>query len=396
MRRKISVALAVLAVMQGAASAQQGPSPALRPPNIPNARGTDSGLGPACGQLTAYGQRQPAGPPATPYGRGSPTPGPAAALPTYAAPAPPRAESNLGASGAESRGIITPDAPLLPYRFVDPPQPPRGTPGFANVTSVALRKNGRLLAFQRLPMFQLLEYDADGQLMRNINPNMVARPHGLRVDRDDNIWITDQQCNTVMKLSPDGEVLMTLGTPGGAGNWDEAKGAHLFNQPTDIAIAPNGDIIVTTGHGVANPRVVRFDRTGRFITSWGITHADGSVPLIHTVVVSPKGELYVGDREAKLIRVFTMDGQPLREIQMTNLVCALFVDAKNQLWMSSGQDGIIMRLDWNGKVLGRIGQVGFGANDFGEAHFMTVSTDGDTIYVGDNVNNDIKKLQRIK
>jgi len=260
---------------------------------------------------------------------------------------------------------------------------------------VALRENGRLLAFQRLPMFQLMEYSDDGRLLRTISSNIAARPHGLRIDKSDNIWITDLQCNVIKKLNANGEVLMTIGTSGKAGNWDEAKGERVFNQPTDVAFAANGDIFVTTGHGVPNPRVVRFGKNGKFITSWGVVHADGSIPLLHTVVISPKNEVYVGDREAKIIRVFDIDGKPLREIQMTNLVCALFVDANNGLWMSTGQDGIILRLDWNGKILGWIGQVGYGENDFGEAHFMTVSRDKRFIYVGDNVNNDIKKLERV-
>jgi len=401
--RTIGLTAFLFVLSVSATSAQQQPQPPqpsqnlkpLRPPNVPNARGTDSGPGPACDMLTAYGEVQPHGPPALPYGRGSPTPGPVPPMPFYGSPQPAPPNSNLGASGADLRNIVIPDAPKLNYRFVEPPQPPRGTARFANVTSVALRENGRLLAFQRLPMFQLMEYSDDGRLLRTISSNIAARPHGLRIDKSDNIWITDLQCNVIKKLNANGEVLMTIGTSGKAGNWDEAKGERVFNQPTDVAFAANGDIFVTTGHGVPNPRVVRFGKNGKFITSWGVVHADGSIPLLHTVVISPKNEVYVGDREAKIIRVFDIDGKPLREIQMTNLVCALFVDANNGLWMSTGQDGIIMRLDWNGKILGWIGQVGYGENDFGEAHFMTVSRDERFIYVGDNVNNDIKKLERV-
>jgi sugar lactone lactonase YvrE len=72
------------------------------------------------------------------------------------------------------------------------------------------------------------------------------------------------------------------------------------------------------------------------------------------------------------------------------------VDAKDQLWMTTGQNGMVLRLDWDGKVLGRIGREGFGANDFGEAHYMTMTPDGGTIYVSDTVNNDIKKLSLVK
>jgi DNA-binding beta-propeller fold protein YncE len=340
---------------------------ALRPPNIPNPRGTDSGAGPACDQLTAYGQVQPAGPAATGYGAASPTPGPGIAMPTYAAPVAPRPDSTLGAGGMATRGTVVPNVPVLPYRYVPAPQPPRGTPAFANVNSVGLLKNGRVIVNQRMPMYQVLEYTPDNRLMRNLNPNMVSRPHGMRIDAQDNIWLTDQQCHVVIKMNASGDVLQVLGTPGQAGAWDEAKGQHLFNQPTDLAFAPNGDVFVSVGHGAADPMVVRFDRNGRYVTSWSMKHASPTQVVIHTIAVNARtNEIYVGDREINTIRVFDANGKPLREIKMTNLICGLYVDAKNQLWMTTGMDGMVLKLDWNGKILGRIGQSGFGANDFGD------------------------------
>jgi sugar lactone lactonase YvrE len=382
------IAQAPLAHAQGAAA----PRP-LRPPNLPNPRGTDSGAGPACENLTTYGEMQPPGPPAVPYGKGAPPPGPAPALPPMAQAHPAGPDSLLGAAGIDVRGVIIPDAPQLPYRFVPAPQPPRGTAGFANVNGVGLLKNGSLVVNQRLPMYQTLVYDGSGRLLRNLDPNMISRPHGMRVDPDDNIWMTDQQCNTVVKMNAAGDVLMRLGTSGRAGTWNEAKGERLFNQPTDIAFAPNGDVLISTGHGGPDPRIVRFDKNGKFITTWSLAHADGSSALIHTLVVNAKGEVYAGDREAKVLRVFDLNGKPLRDVPMKQLICGLYIDAKNQLWMTTGMDGMVLRLDWDGKVLGRLGTAGFGAYEFGEAHYMTISPDGRTMYVSDTVNNDIKKLQ---
>lgn len=292
-----------------------------------------------------------------------------------------------------TRGTVIPDAPQLPYQFMDAPNPPSGTAGFANVNGVGLLKNGHLIVNQRLPMYELLEYDQNNRLIRNIDPNLISRPHGMRIDKDDNIWVTDQQCNMVVKLNPGGEVLLVLGTSGKAGTWDEAKGDHLFNQPTDIAFAPNGDVLVSTGHGGPDPRIVRFDKTGKFITTWSLKHPDGSPALIHTLVVNAKGEVWAGNREVNTIRVFDLNGKPLREIKMKNLICGFYVDAKDQLWMTTGMDGMVFRLDWNGKILGYVGKSGFSAHEFGEAHYMTMSPDGKTMFVGDTVNNDIKKLQ---
>jgi len=159
-------------------------------------------------------------------------------------------------------------------------------------------------------MFQLLEYDGDGRLTRSLDPNLVSRPHGMRVDPNDNIWVTDQQCNIVVKVAPSGEVLLTLGTRGKAGTWDEAKGEHLFNQPTDVAFGPRGDVFVATGHGGPDPRVLRFDKTGRYITSWSLKHEDGSSAVIHTLVVNSRGEVWAGDREVKKMRVSIQTGNP--------------------------------------------------------------------------------------
>jgi DNA-binding beta-propeller fold protein YncE len=389
----LGVASTANALAQDAPAAPVAPR-AIRAPDVPNPPGTDSGNGPACSKLTAYGSIQPPGPPAVPYGAGAPAPAPVAA-PVYAPPNPARQNSNLGASNMEARGIVTPDVPVLPWQFVEPPQPPSGSAGFANVNSVQLLKNGRLIVNQRMPMYQWMEYDAGGRLMRVFDPDLVGRPHGMRIDSHDNIWVTDQQCNVVMKLNSQGEVLLTLGTVGKAGTWDEAKGDHLFNQPTDIAFAPNGDIFVSNGHGGPDPRVLRFDKNGKYITSWSMARSDPSQPIIHTLIVH-KNEVWVGDRELKLIKVFDFNGKLLRQIQMQNLICGLYVDSKGQLWLTTGQDGMILRLDWNGKVLGRIGKEGYGVNDFGEAHYMTITPDGTTMYVSDTVNNNIKKLKLVK
>ena len=389
----IALGLAATSVAMAQAPARGG----LRPPNVPNAKGTDSGAGPACNQLTTYGEAQPPGPPSFVYGPGITPP------PNPRQPAPPPAPAAgggggggggvpLGAAGIAQRGTVIPDAPVLPYKAVDAPQPPQGSLGFANVNGVGLLKNGRLIVNQRMPMFQLMEYDGSNRLIRAIDPNLISRPHGMRIDKDDNIWLTDQQCNIVVKLAPSGEVLMKLGTSGQTGTWDEAKGDHLFNQPTDIAFSPtNGDIFVAQGHGAADPRVVRFDKNGKFITSWSLKR-EGPQVVVHTIVVNAKGEVWVADREVKTIKVYDVNGKHLRDIPMKNLICGLYIDPKGGLWMTTGMDGMILKLDWNGKILGYFGKSGFGDKEFGEAHYMTMSPDMKTIFVGDTVNNDIKKF----
>src|SRR5687767_7027745 len=91
------------------------------------------------------------------------------------------------------------------------------------------------------------EFDENGKYLRSFGDRMT-RAHGLRIDREGNLWATDVGAHTVVKVSPQGQVLMTLGTKGQSGMWDEAAGTRLLNQPNDIAIAPNGDVFVIQGH----------------------------------------------------------------------------------------------------------------------------------------------------
>src|SRR5262245_21222850 len=114
------------------------------------------------------------------------------------------------------------------------------------------------------------KFDASGRLVASFGANMFIYPHGLYVDRDDNVWVSDGRAengkgHTVMKFSPTGMLLMTLGKPGVAG-----AGPDTFNAPSDILLAPNGDIFVADGHGgETNARVVNFSKDGKFIKAWG-------------------------------------------------------------------------------------------------------------------------------
>jgi streptogramin lyase len=214
------------------------------------------------------------------------------------------------------------------------------------------------------------------------------------VDSADNIWITDVSDNTVMKLNPAGQIVMILGTRCQTGTWDEAAGKHLFNQPTDLAIGPKDEIFVSTGHGGDDPRIVRFDKTGKFITTWSLkenTDTPTTRHDIHTLAVDKTGTVFAADREMKKIRVYDSNGKHLRDIQMDYLVSGLYIAKDGTLWMVSGQDGQVMKLDWNGKVLGATGKLGKGNNEYGEAHMLTMSPKSD-IYVADTVNFRVQKL----
>ena len=111
--------------------------------------------------------------------------------------------------------------------------------------------------------------------------------------------------------------------------------------------------------------------------------------------MSPTGELWVGDRNAKKLIVFDRNLKRLREIQEGYLTCGLFVDAQGGLWMSAGMEGMVFKLDWNGKILGWFGKWGNkpDSNDIGEAHQLAVSKDLKTVYVADSINARVLKIE---
>jgi sugar lactone lactonase YvrE len=260
-------------------------------------------------------------------------------------------------------------------------------------TSVALGSRGQLVVFNRGD-HPLMEFDRDGRFVRAMGEGLYARPHGMRLDADDNIWTTDVNTHLVIKMSPRGEVLLTLGVRGESGEWNEAAGQRLLNQPNDVAIAANGDVFVMQGHGRGESRVLKFDRTGRFITSWGGNGAGpGQFNTGHSIVIDAQGLVYVADRENRRVQIFDQHGTYRREWTFKGLPCGLYIDPAGQMHLVTGFSGQILRLDANGKATAAMGQPGKGLGEFGEAHYMSLGPNGE-IYVADTVNRALHKFIR--
>ncbi|MGD8282220.1 MAG: peptidyl-alpha-hydroxyglycine alpha-amidating lyase family protein [Gemmatimonadota bacterium] len=152
----------------------------------------------------------------------------------------------------------------------------------------------------------ILKLDADGHLLASWGAGMFSFPHGFAVDADGNVWATDQRGHQVFEWSPDGRLLMTLGERGQAGD----PPARL-NEPTDVAVAPNGDVFVTEGHSFASGvnRVSKFRPDGTFVKSWGGTgSAPGEFNVPHTIAFDSEGRVFVGDRANNRIQIFDQDG----------------------------------------------------------------------------------------
>lgn len=258
-------------------------------------------------------------------------------------------------------------------------------------SSVAMSSEGHIFVFNRGP-HPLVEFDRDGNFVRSLGQGRYTRPHGMRIDAEDNIWTTDVNAHTVTKMSPQGEVLLVLGADGRAGDSTAAANARLVNEPTDLAIGPMGDIFVVQGHGRGEPRVLRFDKSGTFIKSWGGKGTGpGQFDIAHSIVIDSKGLLYVADRQNRRIQIFDVDGKFMTEWKYAGLPCGLYISADQQMYMVSGFAGQILKLAPDGKPLAATGQPGKELGQFGEAHYLTLGPHGE-IYVADTVNASLHKF----
>jgi sugar lactone lactonase YvrE len=239
-------------------------------------------------------------------------------------------------------------------------------------SSVAVTAQGGLLVFNRGP-HPLIELDRDGRFVRAFGQGLYDRPHGMRIDAEGNVWTTDVRAHTVRKLGPRGDVLMVLASP-------------AVSEPTDVAFGPGGDVFVVQGHGVSEPRVLRFDARGVLLTSWGGKGTGpGQFDIAHSIVVDGAGVVHVADRQNRRVQRFDLNGRFLGERKYLGLPCGLYIGADRQMYMVSGFAGQILELDADGAPAAAIGQAGKGLGEFGEAHYLTLTPGGD-IYVADTVN----------
>ena len=216
------------------------------------------------------------------------------------------------------------------------------------IAGIEIDRDGRSIwAFERCggdtceasAVAPLLKFDASGKLVKALGANMFVIPHGLHVDRDGNVWVTDGQGaqgkgQQVFKFSPEGKVLMTLGKPGVAGD-----GADTFNRPSDVLVAPNGDVFVADGHGGdTNARIVKFSKNGTFIKAWGKKGSgSGEFDTPHTLAMDSKGRLFVGDRGNNRIQIFDQQGAFLDEWKQFGRPSGIYIDKNDILYSTDHQ-----------------------------------------------------------
>jgi len=204
-------------------------------------------------------------------------------------------------------------------------------------------------------------FDLDGNVVKSFGAGLITWPHGMYVDADDNVWIADAVGyapvpdgvgHTVMKFSPDGELLMTLGKKGVAGT-----GHDLFTKPSDVLVAPNGDIFVADGHDAGgNNRIVKFSADGSYLGEWGTTgNGTGQFRDPHALAMDSRGRLFVADRSNRRIQIFDQGGEHLATWTQFGGPSGLYIDDNDVLYAADSESNERRNPGWKRGI--RIGSV---------------------------------------
>jgi len=273
---------------------------------------------------------------------------------------------------------IGPDTKLFAQAPADPNGPPNPYRLDANwlkvpdgrkigqVTGVDIDPDGKSVwVFDRCgakdcvssPLDPIEKFDASGKFVVGFGQGVFNHPHGFYVDREGNVWATDNvggdgKGHQVVKFSPEGKVLLTLGRPGVAGD-----GPDQFNAPTDVAVAANGDIIVSDGHGgKTNARIVKFTAGGKFIMAWGRRGSGpGEFGVNHSLAIDLAGRIFVADRANNRIEIFNPDGKFLEEWKQFGRPSGLFIDKNDILYVTDSESNMAQNPGFKRGV--RIGSV---------------------------------------
>ncbi len=262
----------------------------------------------------------------------------------------------------------------------------------------------------------ILEFSPEGRVVKSFGGGLFIWPHGLDVDDEGNVWVTDAVApartpkgdtrgQIVVKFSPEGKVLMTLGTPGEPG----ADAKH-FTSPSDVAVAANGDIFVADGHGNdGNNRVAKFAKDGRFVMSWGKSGwAPGEFHALHAIAIDGLGRVFVGDRGNNRIQIFDQDGKSLTTPwTQFGKPSGIAFDGQDQVYVADSESDDVQNPGWEEGI--RIGDAKTGwvhafiQFPWGDprqtagngAEFVAVDRDGN-IYGGEPSPKRLQKYVRVR
>jgi DNA-binding beta-propeller fold protein YncE len=233
----------------------------------------------------------------------------------------------------------------------------------------------------------LLCFDADGDLLFSWSEVDFGRPHMVYCDADDNVWLADDGAHVVYKLSPQGELLFTLGVKDVPGLDD----TH-FDRPTDIGLNAQGEIYISESH--RNRRIRKLDPQGKFLLGWGSEgQAPGEFALNpHALCLDNESRVYVADREHWRVQVFDPDGMFIAQWPHIGRPFDLTYTPEGTLFVCDGTNGRVTQVDLFGQVLAFFGEPGDGIGQLTTAHDIAYSPNGD-IVVG-HLDGRIQKFSR--
>ncbi len=223
----------------------------------------------------------------------------------------------------------------------------------------------------------ILKFDPDGELVTSFGGGLILFPHGLHVDDEGNVWVTDAQGpngtdpgrdgkgHVVIKFSPEGEVLLTLGQPGMAGDGT----TELLNTPCDVVTDADGNIYVGDGHGGQNAgappgtvaRIAKFDANGEFLMSWGgLGSGPGEFRTPHALDIDSQGRLVVGDRGNNRLQIFELDGTYVSELDRFSRPSGIYITDDDVIYVADSESAFDAERNpgWNPGI--RVGSLGDG------------------------------------
>ena len=200
----------------------------------------------------------------------------------------------------------------------------------------------------------IVKFDPDGNVVESFGSGLFIWPHGIDVDRNGNVWVTDAvgtaripagdtRGHQVIKFSPTGEVLLRLGTPG-----REGSGRTGFTSPSDVAVAANGDVFIADGHNnVGNNRVVKFTDDGRYLMEWGQTgYAPGEFRALHAIDIDAAGRVFVGDRSNNRIQIFDQQGTHLTTWTQFGRPSGIAFDRNGRIIVADSESDDVQNPGW--------------------------------------------------
>ncbi len=258
---------------------------------------------------------------------------------------------------------------------------------FGRSVAVAADGKGHILFTRREVEPPIVVFDRSGKYIRGFGAGMFSAdggPHSIGVDREGFVWATDRNANVVYKFTLEGKLLMTLGKKGVKG---DNTSQDLFDGPSNVAVAANGDIFVTDGYG--NSRIMKFSKDGKFLKIIGGQKgsAPGQFDLPHAVLINSKGHLVVTDRNNGRIQIFDQEGKFIEE--WPNLAIrqpsGLYIEPDDTVWTSDNATDLVVKVR-NGKVFQFIRGLG------GRPHMIAV--DQGVLYETGGPVNELKRITK--